>query len=107
EHLVSVQEHYLKVYGRRPEEPGEFKGWDDLLERARSSSQAYEAWTSETPVEQAVTADFGDSTWTTPTWIILTQMIDHGTEHRTHVGTVLAQVGVQSPPLDLWAYGTD
>jgi uncharacterized damage-inducible protein DinB len=34
-------------------------------------------------------------------------MINHLTEHRGHVGTVLAHLGIQSPPLDLWAYGAD
>jgi uncharacterized damage-inducible protein DinB len=107
QHMIQSQEYYLNVYGRWSEPPRDFTTWDDLVDRARKSSQAYEQWTAETPAGQALEAVFGDNTWRTPTWIILTQMIDHCTEHRTHVGTVLAKMGVQSPPVDMWAYGTD
>ena len=36
---------------------------------------------------------------------VLTQAINHATEHRAHVMTALTQAGVQPPDLDGWAYG--
>ncbi len=36
---------------------------------------------------------------------ILTQLIMHGTEHRTHIGTILGANGIEPPDLDSWAYG--
>jgi uncharacterized damage-inducible protein DinB len=37
--------------------------------------------------------------------VILTQVLDHGTDHRSQVSTILASIGVEPPRLDGWAYG--
>ena len=37
--------------------------------------------------------------------IIAVQFIHHGTDHRSHVGTILGANGVEPPSLDVWAYG--
>jgi uncharacterized damage-inducible protein DinB len=39
-----------------------------------------------------------------PGWIILTQVIDHGREHRTHIATILTQLGIQPPDMDGWQF---
>ncbi len=36
---------------------------------------------------------------------ILTQLVMHGVEHRTHVGTILGANGIEPPDLDSWAHG--
>jgi hypothetical protein len=41
-------------------------------------------------------------TW--PAWVILGQVIDHGREHRSHAATVLTQLGIEPPDIDMWAY---
>jgi uncharacterized damage-inducible protein DinB len=40
-----------------------------------------------------------------PAWVILGQVIDHGREHRSHVATILTQLGLEPPDIDMWAYG--
>lgn len=40
-----------------------------------------------------------------PAWVVLGQAIDHAREHRTHVATVLTQIGVTPPDMDVWTYG--
>ena len=40
-----------------------------------------------------------------PAWVVLGQVIDHGREHRSHVATILTQLGVEPPEMDMWAYG--
>ncbi len=39
-----------------------------------------------------------------PGWIILTQVIDHGREHRTHIATILTQLGIEPPDMDGWEF---
>ncbi len=39
-----------------------------------------------------------------PAWIILVQAIDHGREHRTHIATILTQLGIEPPDMDGWSY---
>ena len=40
-----------------------------------------------------------------PAWVVLGQVIDHAREHRSHVATILTQLGIEPPDMDLWAYG--
>ena len=37
--------------------------------------------------------------------VILTQLLDHGTDHRSQVSTILSAIGMTPPRLDGWAYG--
>lgn len=37
--------------------------------------------------------------------VILTQVLDHGTDHRSQIATILSSIGVPPPRLDGWAYG--
>jgi len=39
-----------------------------------------------------------------PAWVVLDQAIDHGREHRTHVATILTQLGITPPDMDLWEF---
>ena len=39
-----------------------------------------------------------------PGWIILVQAIDHGREHRTHIATILTQLGIEPPDMDGWTF---
>ena len=39
-----------------------------------------------------------------PAWIILVQAIDHGREHRTHIATILTQLGIEPPDMDGWSF---
>ena len=37
--------------------------------------------------------------------VLLTQAINHATEHRAHINIILTHLGMESPDLDAWAYG--
>ncbi|HEX8231135.1 MAG TPA: DinB family protein [Chloroflexia bacterium] len=39
-----------------------------------------------------------------PTGIILLQAINHATEHRSHIATILTQQGITPPDMDGWSY---
>jgi uncharacterized damage-inducible protein DinB len=39
-----------------------------------------------------------------PTTIILTQAINHATEHRAQIMVMLTQLGLQPPDVDGWCY---
>lgn len=39
-----------------------------------------------------------------PAWVLVTQLVHHGSDHRAHVGTILGANGLQAPELDVWAY---
>jgi uncharacterized damage-inducible protein DinB len=40
-----------------------------------------------------------------PVAIRLAQVIQHGTDHRSQVCTILSSLGIEPPEIDVWAYG--
>jgi hypothetical protein len=82
--------------------------WANLRDRAAESGPALEReavggdvdrverWTGGDGVRRPMRAS-----------LLLTQSINHSTEHRAHVMTVLTQVGVEPPELDGWTYATE
>ncbi len=59
------------------------------------------------PIAQAT--DFLEINWdgeprSVPVAIVLTQVINHATEHRAQIMTMLTQLGIQPPDLDSWTY---
>jgi uncharacterized damage-inducible protein DinB len=38
-------------------------------------------------------------------WVVLVQIINHATEHREQISSMLSALGVTPPILDGWAYG--
>lgn len=41
------------------------------------------------------------------TWMMLTQFVHHGSDHRAHIGTILGANGLDVPDLDVWTYGRE
>ena len=39
-----------------------------------------------------------------PSWTVLGQAMDHAREHRSHIATILTQIGITPPDMDVWAY---
>jgi uncharacterized damage-inducible protein DinB len=40
-------------------------------------------------------------------WMMVTQFAHHGSDHRAHIGTILGAHGLETPPIDVWAYGRE
>lgn len=40
-------------------------------------------------------------------WMMATQFVHHGSDHRAHIGTILGAHGLEGPELDVWAYGRE
>ena len=78
---------------------------DELLRRARSNAERVEG-------AFAVDRDWA-LRFKRPSGAIITprmsaaQFIHHGSDHRAHIGTILGAHGLETPDLDVWAYGTD
>ncbi len=58
-----------------------------------------------TPDDQILTYERQGQENRWPAWVVLGQVIDHGREHRSHVATILTQLGIEPPDMDMWAYG--
>lgn len=72
---------------------------DDMLERAAERAGENR--------EIAVTGDDPPGTWHMPASLILVQAINHATEHRSQIATILTQLGIDPPAMDGWTYFFD
>jgi uncharacterized damage-inducible protein DinB len=106
EHLLTSEMGYrhrlagLPKYSRdaRPERPD----IESLRELQAESAAALDALVESLPdPETMLPTNTGQRAAAT----VLTQLIMHGVEHRSHVGTILGANGIEPPDLDSWAYG--
>ncbi len=105
-HIVSAQYSYLRLLTlpleqRRERVTVEFaeieKSMKDsgerLLELARDVSKL--------PAARIQTRD----DYMVEPWVLMTQIINHATEHREQVKSMLTALGVEAPSIDGWDYG--
>jgi uncharacterized damage-inducible protein DinB len=109
-HIANAQEGYAARFlgterpERLPEDP--FPGFDTLAERFARGDAQLEGAAREAGRDHdvQVTGDDPPGTWRMPASLILLQAVNHGTEHRSQVSTILTQLGVDPPEMDGWNY---
>jgi uncharacterized damage-inducible protein DinB len=103
-HLVTSQRGYLALLtlpvDERPTAPLAF---DELEESARSSGEGFLALlrAEKVPTNRLQTRN---GYYTEP-WIVLLQVINHATEHREQIKSMLSALGITPPDIDGWDYG--
>ncbi|CAN5298700.1 hypothetical protein BH20ACT24_BH20ACT24_15510 [soil metagenome] len=109
-HIANAQEGYAARLmdterpERLPDDP--FPGFEALRERfAHGDAQLEEASTqADQDRKVQVTGDDPPGTWWMPVSLFLLQAVNHGTEHRSQVATILTRLGVEPPNMDGWTY---
>jgi uncharacterized damage-inducible protein DinB len=104
EHIVGADESYLSRLGLPVAEPF---GPDAnaTLERIAAHFAAVK-----TGAERILSHDFDAERLMptrrgpTPAWVMVTQFVHHGSDHRAHIGTILGAHGLDAPEFDVWAY---
>ena len=89
---------------RLPEDP--FPGWERLVDRLVQSDAQLEQAATQMPIERKVQVigDDPPGTWWMPVSLFFLQAVNHGTEHRSQVATILTQLRVEPPAMDGWTY---
>src|SRR6266550_3235523 len=106
QHLVGTQESYLSYLSGREyrsnwQTPPTFA---ELSKSVNSTGQALLALASDEsrlPTTQLQTSDG----YLVEPWVLMVQVINHATEHREQISSMLTALGVTAPDLDGWAYG--
>jgi uncharacterized damage-inducible protein DinB len=100
-HLVSAQRGYLSTLTlpveQRPRGPVPF---DELLASERASSQGLSAL-----VETLAATEQTRDGYQVEAWVIILQVINHATEHREQIKSMLTALGITPPEIDGWDYG--
>jgi uncharacterized damage-inducible protein DinB len=109
EHIISSEQSYFsristgKRYVRPEDTPP--MTFDEMVESARRTGAGLIEWAPKVQERDTVQINWEDGRLRdVPKAIILTQVINHATEHRDQVMTMLTQLGIQPPELDGWSY---
>ena len=105
-HLVSSQESYLGTLTLPVEDRLHPRtvAFPELEESARRSGEGLLALArgEQKPMEARLKTR--DGFYTEP-WVVMLQAINHATEHREQIKSMLSALGVSAPDIDGWDYG--
>lgn len=76
----------------------------EMMASARTTGDGLIEWASRVQAEDTVMIDWDGTPREVPKTIILTQVINHATEHRAQIMAILTQLGIEPPELDGWSY---
>jgi uncharacterized damage-inducible protein DinB len=105
-HLVSAQRGYLAILTLPVEErPTAPLSYAELQESAQSSGEGLLALVRDEQGNLSHTRlQTRDGYYVEP-WVVLVQVINHATEHREQIKSMLSALGVTPPDMDGWDYG--
>jgi uncharacterized damage-inducible protein DinB len=105
-HLVSSQRGYLSLLTlpveARPNTPLAFT---ELQEAARISGEGLLALARDESSEHLKTQLRTTDGYLVERWVVIVQIINHATEHREQINSMLSSLGATSLDLDGWTYG--
>ena len=76
----------------------------EMMESIRSTGLGLIEWAAKVQAYDTVQLDWDGTPREVPKTIILTQVINHATEHREQVKAIMTQLGIQPPDLQSWSY---
>jgi uncharacterized damage-inducible protein DinB len=111
-HVVLNEVGYLAPLGVLPPDDRfrwgmDFPGFALLRERADWTGQRFAELAAGSVEDDLVRGEYQGRPFAIPRSIFFTQAINHATEHRTQIKTILTQLGIEPPDLDGWTYDED
>jgi uncharacterized damage-inducible protein DinB len=107
-HLATAQQGYLRLLTLPLEERRESvprPPFSELQDFVNSSGEALLALArDESSIPVKGRAQTRDGFYAQP-WVIMVQIINHATEHREQIKSMLSALGVTPPDIDGWDYG--
>jgi uncharacterized damage-inducible protein DinB len=108
QHIVDAERSYLnrirtgQPYRRQEGSPPPTMA--EMQESIRLSGEGLITAAPQVKAQDRVTVDWEGTPRSVPSAIILTQAINHATEHRAQIMVTLTQMGVEPPEIDSWSY---
>jgi uncharacterized damage-inducible protein DinB len=108
QHIVTSEQSYFSRIStgqpyRRPKEAPPLT-IAEMTESVRTTGSGLIEWAPKVQANDTVRVDWEGTPRDVPKTIILTQVINHATEHRAQIMAILTHVGIQPPDLDSWSY---
>ena len=108
QHIVTAERSYVSRIStgqpyRRPEDAPPLT-IAEMTESVRASGSGLIEWAPKVQAGDTVQVNWEGAPRDVPKTILLTQAINHATEHRAQIMAILTQLGIQPPELDSWSY---
>ncbi len=105
-HLVNAQSSYLRTLTLPVDERRTVVNVDfaDLKESIQSSGESLLAFAKGEATSFADPLETRQGDHVRP-WVIMVQIINHATEHREQISSMLTALGITPPDMDGWSYG--
>jgi uncharacterized damage-inducible protein DinB len=108
QHFVTSEQSYFSRIStgqprRRPEDAPPLT-MAEMVESLRTTGFGLIEWAPKVQADDTVEIDWEGTPRDVPKAIILTQIINHATEHRSQIMTIMTQLGIQPPDLQGWEY---
>ena len=106
-HIAGAETRYLlAIHGRHPDAEGRVEdrnlGLADLRAALARTGDDFVAVARDAAPSRAVVSWRNDER--IPLAVLLTQAINHATEHRAQIATILTQAGIMPPEMDGWTW---
>ena len=112
-HIAGAEQRYvMRLSGRQPTY-GERDGWpgaEALRQALDASGRALIALAARADPDEVLHGEYQGRPHALPAATVYVQAINHATEHRSQIATILTQQGVEPPDFSGWAWefaGTD
>lgn len=108
EHIVRAEQNYFSRIStgqpfQRPDNPPPMT-LVEMIESLRTTGAGLVEWASKIQAGDTVQVNWEGTPRDVPKTILLTQVINHATEHREQVKTIMTQLGIEPPDLQAWTY---
>lgn len=108
-HVLANEAHYLTFLEGCPQveqlsQRAPFTGWPHVRSIAEGNGQALIGFVTALEDDPVQRGRFNDEPYEMATSVLLAQIINHTTEHRSHIRTQLSAHGIVPPEIDLWHY---
>jgi uncharacterized damage-inducible protein DinB len=105
-HIVTSEQSYFsristgQRYSRPDNEPP--MTMDEMAESLQKTGSGLIEWASKVHAEDTVQIDWDGTPRNVPKTIILTQVINHATEHREQIKAIMTELGIEPPDVQSW-----
>jgi uncharacterized damage-inducible protein DinB len=106
QHLINSQEDYLsQLMGIMARSNWRAPSDLDELKQAASSTGEGLIALAQNESSDALKNSFQMDGYSIEPWVVMVQAINHATEHREQIKSMLSSLGITPPRIDGWAYG--
>jgi uncharacterized damage-inducible protein DinB len=108
QHIVNAEKSYFSristgVGYRRPSDAPPMT-FEEMAQSLQTTGAGLLAWVSRVQPEDSVKIDWDGTPRDVPTIVVVTQALQHASEHREQIKAIMTMLGIEPPDLQSWEF---